>query len=100
MQFYAVVSWENLLVWLKNLIQFQLAVIPAKFFLVYEAFLGEEYGWRYYLQPLMQKRFGIRGGVLVLGVVWGIWHLPIAGSYSHLGAQERSLHLVCRLLLQ
>ena len=39
--------------------------------------MGEEYGWRYYLQPLMQKRFGIRGGVLVLGVVWGIWHLPI-----------------------
>ena len=25
----------------------------------------------------MQKRFGVRGGVLLLGVVWGIWHLPV-----------------------
>lgn len=55
----------------------QLAVLPVNFFLLYTAFFGEEYGWRYYLLPLMQKRFGIRGGVLVLGVVWGIWHLPV-----------------------
>lgn len=54
-----------------------LAVLPVNFFLVFTAFLGEEYGWRYYLQPLMQKRFGLRGGVLLLGVVWGIWHLPV-----------------------
>lgn len=54
-----------------------LAVLPVNFFFVYVAFLGEEYGWRYYLQPLMQKRFGVRGGVLLLGVVWGIWHLPV-----------------------
>ncbi|MDE7203303.1 MAG: CPBP family intramembrane metalloprotease [Lachnospiraceae bacterium] len=55
----------------------QLAVLPVNFFLLYTAFFGEEYGWRYYLQPLMQKRFGVRGGVLLLGVVWGIWHLPV-----------------------
>ncbi|MDE7274779.1 MAG: CPBP family intramembrane metalloprotease [Lachnospiraceae bacterium] len=54
-----------------------LAVLPVNFCLLYMAFLGEEYGWRYYLQPLMQKRFGLRGGVLLLGVVWGIWHLPV-----------------------
>lgn len=56
---------------------FQLGAMPVNFFLVFTAFLGEEYGWRYYLQPLMQKRFGFRGGVLLLGVVWGIWHLPV-----------------------
>ncbi|MDE7478678.1 MAG: CPBP family intramembrane metalloprotease [Lachnospiraceae bacterium] len=62
---------KNLYTWI------QAAVLPVNFFLVYTAFLGEEYGWRYYLQPLMQKRFGVRGGVLLLGVVWGIWHLPV-----------------------
>lgn len=46
------------------------------FFLVFAAFFGEEYGWRYYLQPLLQKKFGLRRGVFVLGIVWGIWHLP------------------------
>lgn len=55
----------------------QLMVLPVNFLLVYTAFFGEEYGWRYYLQPLLQQRFGMRGGVLLLGVVWGIWHLPV-----------------------
>lgn len=55
----------------------QLAAIPINFFLVYVAFFGEEYGWRYYLQPWMQKRFGMRGGVVLLGIVWGIWHMPV-----------------------
>lgn len=51
------------------------------FFVVYIAFLGEEYGWRYYLQPIMQRKFGLRGGVLLLGVVWGLWHLPVDFFY-------------------
>lgn len=54
-----------------------LAALPVNFFFVFAAFFGEEYGWRYYLQPLLQKRFGLRGGVLLLGVVWGIWHFPV-----------------------
>ncbi len=48
---------------------------PVNFFLAFAAFFGEEYGWRYYLQPLLQKRFGLRKGVLILGVAWGIWHV-------------------------
>lgn len=55
--------------------------LAINFFLVYIAFLGEEYGWRYYLQPIMQKKFGPRAGVLLLGVVWGLWHLPIDFFY-------------------
>lgn len=58
-----------------------LLVLPFNFFLVYTAFFGEEYGWRGFLQPLLQKRFGLRGGVLILGVVWGLWHLPINVFY-------------------
>lgn len=49
--------------------------LVVNFFLAFTPFLGEEYGWRYYLQPLLQKRFGMRAGVLVLGVVWGVWHV-------------------------
>lgn len=51
------------------------------FFIVFLAFFGEEYGWRYYLQPLFQKRFGVRKGVLLLGVIWGLWHLPVDFFY-------------------
>lgn len=60
------------------------ALIP-NFFIVFIAFFGEEYGWRYFLQPLLQKRFGLRWGVIILGVVWGLWHLPIDFFYYAVG---------------
>lgn len=49
--------------------------LPFNFFFSFLVFFGEEYGWRYYLQPLLQRRFGMRRGVLLLGVVWGLWHI-------------------------
>lgn len=56
------------------------SLIPS-FFLSFSAFFGEEYGWRYYLQPLLQKKFGLRKGVILLGIIWGLWHLPINFFY-------------------
>lgn len=55
--------------------------LPINFFLTFLCFFGEEYGWRYYLQPLLQKKFGLRGGVLLLGLVWGLWHAPMDFFY-------------------
>lgn len=52
-------------------------ILPLNFVLSFTAFFGEEYGWRYYLQPILQEKFGLRRGVIVLGLLWGIWHLPI-----------------------
>ncbi|MFV0518579.1 MAG: lysostaphin resistance A-like protein [Aminipila sp.] len=52
-------------------------LMPINFLFSYTAFFGEEYGWRYFLQPILQKQFGKRKGVLLLGVIWGIWHLPL-----------------------
>lgn len=43
--------------------------------LTFVMFFGEEYGWRYYLQPIMQKKFGIPVGTILLGIVWGVWHI-------------------------
>jgi membrane protease YdiL (CAAX protease family) len=39
--------------------------------------LGEEVGWRGYLQEKMLGRFGLNRGLLLLGAIWGYWHLPI-----------------------
>lgn len=35
---------------------------------------GEEYGWRIYLQDLLVERYGKQIGVILLGVIWGLWH--------------------------
>lgn len=58
-----------------------LITLPINYFLVFVAFFGEEYGWRYYLQPILQKKFGMVPGIFILGIVWGLWHLPINFFY-------------------
>lgn len=55
--------------------------LAINFFVVFLPFFGEEYGWRYFLQPLLQRRFGLVKGVVLLGVLWGIWHLPLDFFY-------------------
>ncbi len=40
------------------------------------AAVGEEFGWRGFLQSHMIDRFGTVGGVTLLGLVWAFWHLP------------------------
>ncbi len=37
---------------------------------------GEEYGWRGFLQSQLTRLGRVRG-VLLLGVIWGIWHWPV-----------------------
>lgn len=55
-------------------------LIPG-FFLNFMCFWGEEYGWRYFLQPLLQKRYGVCNGLVLVGVIWAVWHLPLTLYY-------------------
>ncbi|MEV7513122.1 CPBP family intramembrane glutamic endopeptidase [Streptomyces sp. NPDC091201] len=43
-------------------------------------FLGacaEEIGWRCHLQPLLRTRFGPLTASVLVGVAWGLWHVPV-----------------------
>lgn len=40
------------------------------------ATLGEELGWRGYLQDYMSTRFGFAKGTLFVGLIWAYWHIP------------------------
>jgi len=51
----------------------------------------EEAGWRYILQPELDKKYGFILSSLIVGIIWSIWHLPLffipeVGQYgTHFG---------------
>lgn len=48
--------------------------------------VGEEIGWRGFVQSQAIERYGSIAGVLLLGVVWGFWHAPVALRGHNLSA--------------
>lgn len=49
-------------------------------------FFGEEFGWRVYLQDRITVLYGRVKGVLLIGLIWGLWHAPIiAMGYNYPG---------------
>jgi membrane protease YdiL (CAAX protease family) len=53
--------------------------LPIILFFIYLPFspLWEEIGWRGFLLPLLQKRYNPLVAASILGLIWGIWHIPI-----------------------
>lgn len=51
----------------------------------------EEIGWTGFAYPRMSARFGALRGALLLGVLWGIWHLPVVDSLGAASPHGRYL---------
>ena len=59
-------------------------VIPVFLYVLFTSVLGEEIGWRGYALPRLQARHSALHASLILGLVWGAWHLPLfwmAGNF-------------------
>ncbi len=61
------IEWKNIL-----------PGIPVTILVLIFFVAGEEIGWRGFLQTPLIDAFGVVGGVIILGLIWGIWHAPVA----------------------
>lgn len=52
-------------------------VIAAAILLSTPVQAGEEMGWRGYALPRIAARLGFRWAAVAVGLVWGVWHLPL-----------------------
>lgn len=47
--------------------------------------LGEELGWRGYLLPKLREFYSDRAALVISGVIWGVWHLPVIAMGHNYG---------------
>lgn len=52
------------------------AVLPALVGVLFIGPVGKEFAWRGVALPLLQRRFVPLWASLILGAIWGLWHLP------------------------
>ena len=53
------------------------SVVPMFIMLTIFAGMGEEFGWRGFAMPRLQARYNALVSSLIVGLVWGIWHIPL-----------------------
>jgi membrane protease YdiL (CAAX protease family) len=53
------------------------SVVPTIIILTVLAGMGEEFGWRGFAMPRLQARYNALASSIIIGVLWGIWHIPL-----------------------
>lgn len=61
--------------------------------------IGEEPGWRGFLLPRLQARFGGEKYIWVLGLVWAIWHYPLVAIQTFSVMQDVTLFQILVTIL-
>lgn len=61
--------------------EFQPLGLPIWFFAIFFVFQCmtsgmEEFGWRGYLQPLLQTKYTAEKSCYIVGILWSVWHYP------------------------
>jgi membrane protease YdiL (CAAX protease family) len=56
----------------------------------------EEIGWRGYVMPFLENKYGYITGSLILGIIWTFWHLPL---FFIPGTIQSQINFFCYMLL-
>lgn len=62
---------------LRSLVASPLMIPLAAFISFMSGPWSEEFGWRGYALDRITTRFGLLAGTISLGLIWGVWHLPL-----------------------
>jgi membrane protease YdiL (CAAX protease family) len=71
--------------------------LTAFFINLMQGATGEEAGWRGYLQPIMEEKYGLIKGCIMVGFIQGFWHLPLWFTTGYTG-WTLALYIGCFLV--
>ncbi|MCO5945685.1 CPBP family intramembrane glutamic endopeptidase [Mucilaginibacter flavidus] len=65
--------------------------LPLILFFIFIPFspLWEEIGWRGFLLPILQDKFRPLTAAVILGLIWGIWHIPMYLTHNPEGSRTQ-----------
>lgn len=72
-------AWRVFMIWISFGINKPISILSFLINLPIVVVLGglEELGWRGILQPKLEKAITYLPSVLVVGIIWSLWHLPL-----------------------